>query len=342
MLKVAVVGVNNIGSLHCKFYQAHPEAELAAVCDLMEERAIQAAKKFNTKAYTDLNTLLEKEEVDIVSVATAGVENGSHHYEPVMAAIQAGKDVLVEKPISNNLEEAREMVSAALEKGVRLGCNLNHRFVPAAEKGKTLINTGELGSLLFLNMKLTIQNPKDFTEWFHMRALHPHSVDVMRYFAGDVKRVQSFMTKAPKRDTWSTVSINFEFTSGAVGHLTGSYDMSRRHPIEYCEVAGTKGRFEIDNVYEHFSFYPHESDEITSMSNSIMTGIDTFHATIQNRINHFIKEVKAGTSPKELSASGLDALAAQEIIEAGIRSHQLNGKVIDVPQIKALIPHHNI
>ncbi|UOQ50372.1 Gfo/Idh/MocA family oxidoreductase [Gracilibacillus caseinilyticus] len=342
MLKVAVVGVNNIGSLHCNAYRENPDTELVAVCDLLEERAQAVATNYQTKAYTDLDALLDKEEIDIVSVATAGVENGSHHYTPVMAAVEAGKDVLVEKPISNSLEEAREMVRFTLEKNVRLGCNLNHRFVPAAEKGKALITQGKLGSPLFVNMKLTIQNPKDLTEWFHMRALHPHSIDVMRYFAGDVRRVQSFMTRAPQRQSWSTVSVNMEFQSGAVGHLTGSYDMSRHHPIEYCEVAGTEGRFEIDNVYEHFRYFPHHQQEMTTMRNSIMTGVDTFHATIRNRIYQFILEVKAGTPPMKLSASGLDALAAQEIIEAAIASHQLNGKVIDVPQLHDGMPVRNV
>ncbi|UOQ86938.1 Gfo/Idh/MocA family protein [Gracilibacillus salinarum] len=342
MLNVAVVGVNNIGSLHCQAYLENPDTALVAVCDLVEERAQAAATNYQTRAYTNLDDLLEKEVVDIVSVATAGVENGSHHYAPVMTAMKAGKDVLVEKPISNSLEEAREMVRVALEKKVRLGCNLNHRFVPAAAKGKALIAEDKLGSLLYLNMKLTIQNPKDMTEWFHMRALHPHSIDVMRYFAGDVRRVQSFMTRAPKRQSWSTVSVNMEFQSGAVGHLTGSYDMSRHHPIEYCEVAGTSGRFEIDNVYEHFRYYPHHQQEMTTMRNSIMTGVDTFHATLRNRIDQFIIDVKAGTHPIKLSASGFDALAAQEVIEAAIASHQANGKVIEVPQIHDYLPIRNV
>ncbi|MBM7570080.1 Gfo/Idh/MocA family protein [Aquibacillus albus] len=338
MLKVAVVGVNKIGKLHCQYYHMHPETQLVAVCDLVEERAKQMAETYGVVCYTDINSMLEAQEIDIVSVATAGEENGSHHYLPVTTAIEAGKDVLVEKPISNKIEEARVMVQFAREKGVRFACNLNHRFVPPANKGKELIEKGELGSLLFLNMKLTIQNPKDMTPWFHMRALHPHSIDVMRYFGGDIRRVQSFMTKAPGRDTWSTASINMEFTSGAVGHLTGSYDMSRKHPIEYCEVAGNKGRFEIDNVYERFTFYPHQKDELLSGRNSIMTGVGRFHDTFANRFDQFIREVKDGVAPAEISASGSDALAVQEVIEAAIQSHMNNGAVIEVPQVS----HHII
>ncbi len=334
MLKVAVVGVNKIGKLHCQFYHQHNDTELVAVCDLIKNRAQQMAETYHTACYTDLEKMLETEEIDIVSIATAGVENGSHHFKPAMTAIKAGKDVLVEKPISNSIEEAREMVQFATHQNVRFVCNLNHRFVPIASKGKNLIDNGSLGALLFLNMKLTIQNPKDMTEWFHMRALHPHSIDVMRYFGGEIRRVQSFMTKAPERNTWSTVSINMEFASGAVGHLTGSYDMSRIHPIEYCEVGGTKGRFEIDNVFERLLFFPHNRDEILVEHNSIFSDIGSFHDTFLYRFADFIQQVKEGVPPAEMNASSHDALAVQEVIEAAIQSQKNGGEVVDISNVQ--------
>jgi UDP-N-acetylglucosamine 3-dehydrogenase len=330
MIKVAVVGVNNIGKIHCRAYRQHPDTQLVAVCDLMEERAEAAGREFGCSAFTDVREMLEKAEIDAVIVATAGVENGSHHYGPVMAAIEANKDVFVEKPISNRIEEAREMVAYAKEKGVRLACNLNHRFTPAAFRAKQLVDDGALGSILFINMRLTIRNPSDATEWLHMRALHPHSIDVMRYFAGDIRRVQSFMTKAPGRLSWSTVSINMEFASGAVGHLTGSYDMSMRHPIEFCEVAGTQGRFTIDNVYERMTFYPHASDDLLVLKNPLFGGMQGFNDTFNRRIERFIEDIKSGVAPELVAASGAEALAAQEVIEAAIASHLRGGAPVEV------------
>lgn len=331
MIRVAVIGVNHIGGIHCRTYRQHPDTELAAVCDLLPERAEAAGRQFGVPAYTDLAAMLDTERIDVVIVATAGYEKGSHHFAPAMAAIEAGKDVLVEKPISNRIDEARRMVAFAREKGVRLACNLNHRFAPAAYKAKELVAAGKLGSLLFLNMRLTINNPQDETEWLHMRALHPHSIDVLRYFGGDIKRVQSFMTKAPGRLAWSTVSVNMEFASGAVGHLTGSYDMSMKHPIEYCEVAGNEGRFVIDNVYESMTYYPHHSNDLTVYRNPIFGGMQGFDDTFKQRISRFVGQIKAGDAPAEIEASGADALAAQEVIEAAIRSHQLGGAPVDVP-----------
>ena len=72
--------------------------------------------------------MLKHEELDVVDVCTGGNENGSWHYEPVMEALDAGKHVLVEKPISNDIHEAREMVTMAADRDLYLGCNLNHYF----------------------------------------------------------------------------------------------------------------------------------------------------------------------------------------------------------------------
>ncbi|GAA3326178.1 hypothetical protein GCM10020331_061020 [Ectobacillus funiculus] len=83
-----------------KNYVMNPDTELVCVCDLDEERARSIANQYGVMAYTDMQTMLHNEEIDIVSIATAGEENGGHHYAPAIMAIEAGKDVLVEKNLS--------------------------------------------------------------------------------------------------------------------------------------------------------------------------------------------------------------------------------------------------
>src|SRR5690606_16788634 len=140
-----------------------------------------------------------------VSVTTAGPENGGHHYAPTMELIAAGVPVLGEKPISNSIPEAREMVSAAKAKKLPYAINLNHRFTPAARRAKEWLDAGKLGEINMINMSMWINNPNESSEHFHMRALHPHSIDVMRFFAGDVKKVHAFFKKGTGRKIWSNV-----------------------------------------------------------------------------------------------------------------------------------------
>jgi len=132
MLRVGVIGVNNIGRIHTAIYRDDPLADLVAVCDLLPERAKSVSAELGARAYTSVAEMLAVENLDCVSVATAGVENGSHDYEPTMEAIAAGLSVLCEKPLSNEIERAREMVRAAADRGVYLGVDLNHRLVPFA------------------------------------------------------------------------------------------------------------------------------------------------------------------------------------------------------------------
>ena len=193
--------------------------------------------------------LLETTQLDAVSVATAGFENGAEHFEPTMQCLGAGHHVLGEKPISNDIEHARRDGGEGREKGVYYGINLNHRFVPPAAIAKQWVDEGRLGNLLLINMTMWINNPNETSPWFHLRALHPHSLDIMRYFCGDVERVHAFLNRARRaaRVCFSNAQINLQFANGVVGHLTGSYDADPRHNLERCEVMGTKGRFVLDN-----------------------------------------------------------------------------------------------
>jgi len=334
-LQVAVIGMRPIGGTHAEVYASDPLSELAAVCDIDRERADAAAARWGVPAYYSVADLLNGATFDCASVTTGGFENGSAHYEPVMECFAAGKHVLCEKPISNDIEHAREMVRAAREKGLYFGVNLNHRFVPPAAKAKAWMDEGRLGQPLLINMTMWIDNPNESSPWFHLRALHPHSIDIMRYFCGDVKRVHAFANHAPKADgssrvCWSNAQINMEFENGVVGHLTGSYDAAPKHNLERCEVLGTEGRFVLDNCFVELTFYPRRGDELTVVRNSIMGGVTGFNDTFKWRIHRWLEQVSQGTPRDQIDASGEDGLAVQEVIEAAIRSIE-NGSVEEVP-----------
>ena len=330
MLKVAVIGMGGIGNTHAPIYAANKDVELVAVCDIIKEKADAAAARYGVPAFYSVEDLLRGIEVDAVSVTTAGTENGGDHFQPVMQCLEAGKHVLGEKPISNEIEKARQMVAKAEQKGLYFGINLNHRFVPPAAKARAWVDDGLLGDLLLINMTMWINNPNESSPWFHARALHPHSIDVMRYYCGDVGRVQAFFNRAPGRNCYSNMQMNLEFENGVVGHLTGSYDANPAHNLERCEVMGTNGRFVLDNCYQELTLFPRHSDELTVVRNSIMGGLSGFRATFENRINRWIEQVNAGTPRDEIDASARDGLAVQEVIEAAIRSFE-TGRAEEVP-----------
>jgi predicted dehydrogenase len=142
----------------------------------------------------------------------------------------------------------------------------------------------------------------------------------MRHFCGDVEAVHCFATKAPGRKIWSTAQFNLRFKNGVVGSLTGSYDIERGHPMERCEVAGTKGRFLIDDMYREATLYPAGSPEKFVYTNPLFGGMRDFTDTFRNRIHRFVEQVEEGVEPIDIDGSGADGLAAQKVLAAAIES----------------------
>ena len=322
MLRVCVVGMGPIGNLHAGLYASNPLCELVGVCDVFRERADAASARHGAPAFYDAAEMLEALQPDICGVCTGGYEYGSDHYEPTMQAFAAGCHVLGEKPISNEIAQAEEMVRTARKRRRCYGINLNHRFTPLARKAKVWLDEGRLGHLLFVNMAMWIKNPRETSPWFQLKALHPHSIDVMRYFCGDVESVQCFATKAPGRNIWSTAHFSLRFKNGAVGGLTGSYDIERGHPMERCEVAGTGGRFVLEDMFDQLTLYPAGAAEKTVITNTVFGPFreKTFEDTFRNRIGRFVEQVAEGCAPEEIDGSGADGLAAQKVLAAAVES----------------------
>jgi predicted dehydrogenase len=330
MLRVCVIGMGPIGNRHADMYCADPLAKLVGVCDIQKDRADLAAARLGVPAFYDAQKMLDSLHPDVCSITTGGFEYGSDHYLPTMQALGAGCHVLGEKPICNEISKAEEMVALARQKQVCYGINLNHRFTPAARLAKKWQNEGKLGHLLFINMSMWIINPVESSPYFQIKALHPHTVDVMRHFCGDVDMVQCFATTAPGRTIWTTAHFSLRFKNGVVGGLTGSYDIERGHPMERCEVAGTKGRFVIEDMYREVTLYPAGDLEKTVYTNPVFGGFRGFEDTFQDRIHCFLVQVSAGVRPEEIDGSGADGLAAQKVLQAAIDS-LISGNVIKVP-----------
>lgn len=330
MQRVCVIGLGPIGNRHSDVYAADTLVDLVAVCDKDETRANTASERLGVPAFYNIQTMLKDLAPDICSVATGGYEYGSDHYEPTMQALEAGCHVLCEKPISNEIHFAEEMVAKAKEKGLCFGIDLNHRFTPAARLARKWVDEGRLGHLLFINMSMWIMNPTESSPYFQLKALHPHTVDVMRYFCGDVEAVQCFATKAPGRNIWSTAQFNFRFANGVIGSLTGSYDIERGHPMERCEVAGVGGRFVLEDMWRELTLYPAGNPEKTVFTNPAFGGgFRDFTDTFIDRLHAFVKQVDDGVAPEDIDGSGEDGLAAQKVLSAAIESLE-NQTVVEI------------
>jgi len=355
-LKIGLVGARGIGTKHAECYAQDKSAKLVGVCDVIKERADALAAQHGVPAYYRLRDLLDAEpDLLIVDVCTGGLENGSWHFEPVQEALEAGKHVLVEKPISHDIHEARQMVAAAAEKRLYLGCNLNHFFTPTADKAMEYIRGGKVGELVYCLHKMGF-NGGEATyaplakrwrfPYSHLKAFLAHPFSVLRYFCGDITHVQAFLDRPASRRAagdpmLSIASIHVRFAGGGVGYL-----LSQRGDATFglggwwsVEVAGTRGTFCIENCIEKITYWPQPAPggaarpEDLAMGASAGpevtdTGITDFGATFALRLHAFVEDVANGVPLESLRGSGRDALATLEYTWAAIESYEQGGALV--------------
>jgi predicted dehydrogenase len=184
-VKAAVIGVGLIGEQHAETYRDYPRSELVYVMDLNAERAKAVGDRLGCR-YTNSLDELAASEAEVVSVATPDYL----HFEPVMRMIEAGKHIVVEKPIATKTRQAEQMVAAAREKGVKITVNLGNRWNPDLISVKECINAGEIGEpiMAYVRVSDTIWVPREMLSWAGQSGpqwfLFAHSMDLLRWMLG--------------------------------------------------------------------------------------------------------------------------------------------------------------
>ncbi len=141
---VAVIGAGAIGFNHIDSFQKHPDATVVALAEVSPERGREAADKFGVPdLVTDYKTLLSRDDIDIISIALP-----NYLHAPVgLEALQAGKHLMVDKPIATNAGDAAKLVEEAKKQGVLLMVGQNNRMTPQVQTAKQLITRGDLGEV---------------------------------------------------------------------------------------------------------------------------------------------------------------------------------------------------
>ena len=187
---VAVVGTGGRGRGQAARYTLKDNAELVAVCDVVPERAEAVASEHGVKAYTSVEELVKDPAVDAVDVVTPS----AHHAAPAITAAEAGKHVMVATPFAVTLQECDRMIAAAEKTGVNLMYAQTWRFNPADRKAKELLDSGEIGELIWISWtRLKPPYGKRHEAWSRWRAAGggfwvwegTHFTDQIRWFAGD-------------------------------------------------------------------------------------------------------------------------------------------------------------
>jgi len=306
VIRFGVIGTGIMGEKHAHAYFQSEKATLVATCDLNLERAREVGKRYGAEAfYTDYREMLARSDLDAVAVATPDFA----HREPVVAALEAGKDVIAEKPLATTLEDADKMVEAVRRSGRKLMVNFGNRMRPQHRMTKAMIQKGDLGELRYAYAKLsnTLYVPTKMLSWSGRSSptwfLLSHMVDMVRwFFNSEAVRVYASKTegllKSRGIDTHDTLVAIVDFANGATACFETSWILPESLPTTVdhrIEVTGTKGAIRIDQFEQGIQTYTDRASFPSSGS------ADLDYKTVDwwlDSVNYFIHCLEKDLKPK--------------------------------------------
>lgn len=268
MIRFGLLGCGRIAKRHAELLGGgHIQgATLAAVCDELTERANQFADRYHVPACYSIAELLARADVDVVSVLTPSGLHGSH----AIAAAEAGKHVVVEKPMALRLEDADAMIQACDAAGVKLFVVKQNRFNVPVVKAREALEAGRFGRLVLGTVRVRWcrdQAYYDQDAWRGTWAFDggvltnqaSHHIDMLEWFFGDVVSVHARATTAlVKVETEDTAVATLKFRNGALGIIEATTAVRPKDLEGSLSILGEKGTAEIAgfavNQIRHWNF----------------------------------------------------------------------------------------
>ncbi len=303
MLGYAFMGrahTNAFKTLPYMIYPPPARPRLVGLCGRDEEKVRQAAVRFGYEShYTDWRRMLENECITLFDNGGPNVA----HAEPSIAAAQAGKHVLCEKPLARTAEEAWEMLEAVRSAGVKHMVAFNYRFVPAVRYMRDLIEAGRIGRIyhfraVYLQDWLLPHYGYPYMWRMNKEAsgsgaggdLGAHIIDLAHYLVGGINSVSaaartfietrqvSGKNESRKVDVDNAFVAAVEFESGAIGSIEGSRLAAGRKNYQVVEINGEKGslRFNLERLNELAVYWVEEEP----------TGTQGFHRVLMTESEH--------------------------------------------------------
>lgn len=328
--KIGIIGCGRIASLfeedikiknkpctHAGAYNKIKNTEIIAACDIRKDRLERFSKTWGVKnLYTDYNEMLEKENLDIVSICTHAPE----HKEICIKAAESGvKVIFCEKPMACSLKEAEEMIEACKKNNILLAINHTRRWDTCFQKIKEVIESNKIGKLLYLNAYSSVGLLNGTT----------HLFDLLRLYSGNAKWVQANIVKDESTDPGGYGLIGFENDVRCyINAIWKDYvyfgaDIMGTHGF----IKGT-GMIRSGRSFEVSVSKKSESESKIKELYPIETAAPEWKPPLVEAIKNLINAVE---NNEEIKCTGEDGKAALEIALAFHESHNNGGKKVYLP-----------
>ena len=250
-----IIGCGMISDFHSAAIADIKNGKLVAVSSRKAENSQRLVDRYSIQAYSDYNEMLNRDDIDIVCVCTPS----GAHMEPAVAAAEAGKHVIIEKPLEITLERCDAIIESCKKANVRLCAIFNSRFSDASQLVKETVSSGRLGQLTLGDAYVKWYRSQDYYDsgdWRGTMELDGggalmnqsiHAIDFLQYVMGPVESIQAFTdTLAHKRIDVEDVAVAaLRFKNGALGVVEGTTAV---YPgsLKKFEFSGTKGTIVLE------------------------------------------------------------------------------------------------
>lgn len=357
-LRTAIIGAG-IGRYHVMGYEAHPNAEVVAVCDLNPVAATELAAKHGVSGvFEDYKRMFSEVEVDAVSVCIPN----AFHMPVVLDCLAAGKNVLCEKPLARNAKESQKMVDAAAKAGKLLMTQFNNRYRPEAKILKQYIEDGTLGDIYMARAGWVRRNGiPGWGGWFTQKEtagggpiidLGVHMLDLTMWLMGnpepEVVLASAYSVFGPKMDAlgpWGKPNTKgkfdvedmgcalIKFKGGKTIMLEAGWAARIKREHVYSTLMGTNAGASLERVFgidgvddssiDTLEIYSQENG--AAVNRSLIVEPDPYMGRL-NAVAHFVDCLTNGA---ECISSGYDGLRIMKILDAIYKSAE-TGKAVNI------------
>ncbi len=292
-LGVAVIGCGSWGSNHARIYNDLPNASLVAVADKNEFTSRKIGERYRVEWYTDIDKILERSDIEAVSVCTSTVT----HASITSKAIEMGKHVLVEKPMTNTIDEAKSLIKAARGKGVYLSVGFVERFNPAVEEAMRIISRGEVGEVILAHTRRVSRRPPRIGDVGVIKDLAIHDIDVTHQLFGSEARMvfASAGSIAHGFEDYANIVICFDRNRSAF--IEANWLTPRK--VRSLLITGTEGLVNVEYL----------SQQVVLENNErLYQPFLEYGEPLRRELESFVGSVISDEAPRVTGEDGLKAL----------------------------------
>lgn len=301
-LNVAVIGTGFWGKNQARVFANLDSTKLVAVCDANADAAQSVGTQFNVEYETDVNHLLSRKDIEAVTVCTPTTT----HKQIADRALMAGKHVLVEKPMTNTVSEAKELLDLAKRKGLRLMPGHIERFNPPVSYLRNLIDQGKLGKVILLIARRVGRWPERIGDVGVVRDTAIHDIDLARYILKDEAKsvYASIGSMRHKKEDYAEIMLQFK--NGGTAFIDANWLTPKK--TRRLIVTGSDATVQLDYITQEL--WIEESDKVVEP-------IIERKEPLTMELAHFVDSI---LNDQPFTVNGIDGLKAVEICEAVLQS----------------------